>query len=118
MINPSAKSPLVLSVGAASTNIKEVISFSGKETAFPATVNPSTIFNQLTGVFGTGGSTGGMTEATWQFRRGLSVIDMIRGDLGRFQSLKMSGADKSRVSDWLDLLKTTEDRSEGDDDAR
>ena len=110
-INPSAKSPLVLSVGAASTNIKEVISFSGKETAFPATVNPTTVFNQLTNVFGTGGMTGGgMTEATWQFRRGQSVIDMIRGDLGRFQNLKMSGADKSRVTDWLDLLKTTEDR--------
>ena len=110
-INPSAKSPLVLSVGAASTNIKEVISFSGKETAFPATVNPTTVFNQLTNVFGNGSTTpGGMTEATWQFRRGQSVIDMIRGDLGRFQNLKMSGADKSRVTDWLDLLKTTEDR--------
>jgi hypothetical protein len=109
-INPGAKTPLVLSVGAASTNIKEVISFSAKETAFPATVNPTTVFNQLTGVFGTGGNTGGPSPATWQFRRGQSIIDLIRGDLGRFQSLRMSNADRGRVTDWLDLLKTTEDR--------
>ena len=48
----------MLSVGAASTAIKEILSFSAPGTAFPATVNPVTIYNQLTGVFGTGGTGG------------------------------------------------------------
>ena len=39
-INPSAKSPLVLSVGAASTNIKEVISFSGTGDRVPGDRQP------------------------------------------------------------------------------
>ncbi len=32
----------------------------------------------------------------------------MKADLTRFQALKMSQADKSRVQDWLDLLRTTE----------
>ena len=68
-INPGAKAPLVLSVGAASTSIKEVISFSGPGVAFPATVNPTTVYNQLTGVFGTGpGTTGAGRHLAGQAR--------------------------------------------------
>ena len=58
-INPGGAAPLVLSVGAASTAIKEILSFSAPGTAFPATVNPTTVYNQLTGVFSTGTGTTG-----------------------------------------------------------
>lgn len=110
-INPGGKTPLVLSVGAASTGIKEILSFSGPGMAFPAIVNPTTVYNQLTGVFGSGG--GAMpgtpsTEADYRVRRGQSAIDLVKGDLTRYQALKMSQADKTRISDWLDLLRTTE----------
>jgi hypothetical protein len=112
-INPGGKSPLVLSVGAASTSIKEILSFSAAGTAFPAIVNPTTVYNQLTGVFGTGTTTGGMTgggmtEADYRVRRGQSAIDLVKGDLNRYKALKMSAADQSRIQDWLDLLRTTE----------
>ncbi|MFZ5896067.1 MAG: DUF1552 domain-containing protein [Myxococcota bacterium] len=104
-INPGGKTPLVLSVGAASTSIKEVLSFSGPNTAFPAIVNPTTVYNQLTGVFSSGGAS---TEADYRVRRGKSAIDLVSADLKRYQALKMSKADQDRLQDWLDLLRTTE----------
>jgi hypothetical protein len=110
-INPNGAAPLVLSVGAASTNIKEVVSFSAPNTAFPAVVNPKTVYTQLTGVFGSGGTAGApapMTEADYRVKRGQSVIDLVRADLQRYQSLKMSKSDQGRISDWLDLLRGTE----------
>jgi len=108
-INPGGKTPLVLSVGAASTSIKEVLSFSAPNTAFPAVVNPTTVYNQLTGIFGTGGSGGSPTpEADYRVRRGQSAIDLVSGDLKRLQGLKMSKADQDRIKSWLDLLRTTE----------
>lgn len=111
-INPGGTSPLVLSVGAASTKIKEILSFSGPNTAFPANVNPQTVYNQLTGLFKASGSTPGtapvMTAGDYKVARGASAIDLVKADLTRFQALKMSQADKTRVQDWLDLLRTTE----------
>jgi len=107
-INPNQASPLVLSVGAASTQIKEVVSFSGPGTAFPATVNPLTVYNQLTGVFGTGGTTGGTGQASYLVKRKQSVLDLCKQDLTRYQALKMSKQDKTLVQTWMDLLRTTE----------
>ena len=105
-INPQGKAPLVLSVGAASTGIKEILSFSAAGTAFPATVNPVTVYNQLTGVFGTGpGMTG---EAAWRVKRGQSILDLCKQDLTRYQGLRMSRVDQDRVKTWMDLLRTTE----------
>ena len=108
----------MLSVGAASTAIKEVLSFSAPGTAFPAIVNPLTVYNQLTGVFGTGSSTGGTGTARGRLRqvkRGQSVLDLCKADLTRYQSLKMSKADKTRVQNWMDLLRTTETGVDADD---
>src|SRR6478752_9570255 len=111
-INPGGTTPLVLSVGAASTKIKEILSFSGPNTAFPANVNPQTVYNQLTGLFKASGSTPGTAPVTtagdYKVARGASAIDLVKADLTRFQALKMSQADKTRVQDWLDLLRTTE----------
>lgn len=107
-INPGGASPLVLSVGSASTNIKEVVSFSGPNTAFPAVANPKTVYTQLTGLF-SNDSTGAPTpEGDYRVRRGQSAIDLVQADLKRYQALKMSKADQGRIKDWLDLLRTTE----------
>ena len=112
-INPNKNTPLVLSVGAASTKVKEVISFSGPSAAFPANVNPQTVFNALT--LGTGttptptGPTPTMPAAVdYHVQRGQSAIDLVRGDLTRLQKLKMSSADGLRLQNWLDLLRDTE----------
>jgi Protein of unknown function (DUF1552) len=92
-INPGGVSPLVLSVGAASTKIKEILSFSAPNTAFPANVNPQTVYNQLTGLF----STGTETQADYHVKRGQSAIDLVKGDLTRYQAPNMSQADKTRI---------------------
>jgi hypothetical protein len=108
-INPGAsKTPLVLSVGAASTQIKEIISFSDPGVAFPAIVNPTTVYGQLTGLFGTGGTTGGTPQADWHVARGQSALDLVRNDLKRLQAYNMSKVDQTRLKDWADLLRTTE----------
>jgi hypothetical protein len=117
LINPNKNTPLVLSVGAASTKIKEIISFSAPNTAFPANVNPQTVFNALTlgggatptPTSGTGGTGATMTPAVdYSVRRGQSAIDLVRGDLTRLQKQKMSTADQQRLQNWLDLLRDTE----------
>jgi len=105
-INPGGAAPLVLSVGAASTGIKEVLSFSGPGVAFPATVNPVTVYNQLTGVFKTGTGTTG--QAAYLVKRKQSVLDLCKADLQRYKSLRMSRADQDMVTTWQDLLRTTE----------
>ncbi len=112
-INPNKNTPLVLSVGAASTRVKEVISFSGPNIAFPANVNPQTVFNALT--LGSGATptptTPGPTmpaAVDYHVKRGQSTIDLVRGDLTRLQKLKMSSTDKGYLQNWLDLLRDTE----------
>jgi hypothetical protein len=113
LINPNKTAPLVLSVGAASTKIKEVISFSAPNTAFPANVNPQTVFNALTLGSGTTPTTTGSTgtispQVDYHVKRGQSAIDLVRGDLSRLQKQKMSSADQTRIQNWLDLLRDTE----------
>jgi hypothetical protein len=116
-INPGDKTPLVLSVGAPSTLIKEVISFSGPDTAFPSNVNPASVYQLLSGVVmsgGTGTTTGttgtgtGTTQADYMVQRGKSVIDLVTDDLQTYKRLNMSKADQDRVDTWLSLLRETE----------
>jgi hypothetical protein len=110
-INPNAGKPLVLGVGAASTSIKEVLSFSGPTTAYPANTSPQTVYQELSGVLAAGGSgTGGgpVTPADYHVARGQSVIDLVKDDLASYQRLNMSQADQGRIQDWLDLFRDTE----------
>ncbi|HET9960442.1 MAG TPA: DUF1552 domain-containing protein [Polyangiaceae bacterium] len=122
-INPGDKKPMVLGVGAASTLIKEVISFSGPNTAFPTNVNPQSVYTLLSGVVAQGGmSTGGgmgttsggtgtttgMTRADYLVAKGKSVIDLVSDDLQTYKRLNMSKADQSRIDAWLSLLRETE----------
>ncbi|HEY3498723.1 MAG TPA: DUF1552 domain-containing protein [Polyangiaceae bacterium] len=108
------KTPLVLGVGAASTLIKEVISFSGPEKAYPTNVNPQSVYTLLSGIVnaggsgGTGGTGGGPTPADYQVARGKSVIDLVKGDLEAYKRLNMSANDKQSVEQWLSLLRETE----------
>lgn len=112
-INPNKNTPLVLSVGAPSTKVKEVISFSGPNTAFPANVNPKTVFNALTLGMGmsptpTMPDPGMSPEVDYHIKRGKSAIDLVRSSLNRLQKQKMSGSDQGRIQNWLDLLRDTE----------
>jgi hypothetical protein len=115
-INPGDKTPLVLSVGAPSTLIKEVISFSAPNTAFPSNVNPQSVYKLLSGVVMGGssgtttGSTGstGTTQADYMVQRGKSVIDLVSDDLQSYKRLNMSKSDQDRVDTWLSLLRETE----------
>jgi hypothetical protein len=103
-INPQQTPPLVLSVGKASSSIKDVISFSAPSTAWTATVDPYAVYSLLTGVSAPG--TNGNSD--FRLKRGQSVIDIIHDDLATLQRAKMSQSDQQHIQAWLDLLRATE----------
>jgi len=102
-INPAARDPLVLSVGAATTSVKCLISYAAPQTPLLPIRNPATAYAKLnTLTF----SQGAQLE---QLRlRKQSIIDAVRDDLQAYQRLNMSAADQQRVSAWLQLVRETE----------
>jgi hypothetical protein len=105
LINPGTKTPLVLSVGRAFSNVKGIVSYSAAQTPYPPETNPRNVYTGLTGLFQT---TGGMTPADYRVTQGNSIIDLVRGDLDAFKRQPMSAADTKRIDDWLTLLRETE----------
>ena len=109
-VNPTGGAPLFMQIGGvtgSASNNMSVISWSDdKGTIFPGYGQPSQIYNQLTGLFGMGG-TGTMTPDTYKVARGKSVIDIVREDLTNLQRINMSASDKLKLSKWVDLLHTT-----------
>ncbi len=107
-VNPTGGTPLLMQIGGvsgSSTNTQAVISWSDANgTIFPGVGSPQTVFNNLTGLFGTGG---GMTPDTYAVVRGKSVIDCVRDDLDRLMSVNMSASDKRKLTDWTALLHYT-----------
>jgi hypothetical protein len=108
LVNPAGTttSPLLLSVGFAGSDVKQVVSYSASKTPYPAETNPATVYTTLTGLFGGGG----MTEADYRVAQGKSIIDLVDDDLQTFKRLKMSGADQKKIDDWLALLRATEEK--------
>ncbi len=100
------KSPLVLSVGNSfRSDVKAILSYSASRTPYPAETNAQNVYSSLTGLF-----VGGETEADYRVARGESIIDLVKEDLSGFKRLNMSGSDQKKVDDWLDLLRSTENR--------
>jgi hypothetical protein len=48
-----------------------------------------------------------MNPDTYKVARGKSVIDVVREDLGRLQSINMSATDKRKLTKWTELLHYT-----------
>jgi hypothetical protein len=107
LFNPVTKTPLVLSVGFASSDVKQVVSYKAASEPFLPETNASNVYNTLSGLFGTG-STEAPTEADYRVKQGKSIIDLVKGDLETFQRLPMSSGDQRKVTDWLALLRETE----------
>ena len=107
LVNPGAKTPLVLSVGASVAMAKSIVSFSAPGTPYPPETNPRNVYSRLTGLF-QGGTAAPSSEGDYRVRQGKSIIDLVRGDLDTFKRLNMSGADRKKVDDWLGLLRETE----------
>jgi hypothetical protein len=106
LVNPGTKTPLVLSVGNAFTNVKGIVSYSAPNTPYAPEVNPRNVYNSLTGLFA-GGTT---TAGDYRVLQGNSVMDLVKRELDAFKSLEMSAADKQRVDAWQSLLRQTEQK--------
>ncbi len=98
-------SPLFMQMGGVQgsmTNNQNVISWSDdKGTIFAGVGSPTTVYSNLTNLFTAGQPTNADTYAV---ARGKSVIDCVRDDLGRLNSINMSGSDKQRLKTWTELL--------------
>jgi hypothetical protein len=105
LVNPTTKTPLVLSVGNSFANVKGIVSYSAAQTPYAPEVNPANVYKTLTGAF-VGGAPA--TAADYRVKQGNSIMDLVRGDLDSFKRLNMSAADKKKVDDWQSLLRQTE----------
>jgi hypothetical protein len=109
LVNPSTKTPLVLSVGNAFANVKGIVSYSAPNEPYSPETKATNVFKGLTGLFNAGtAAEAPMTEADYRVKQGKSIIDLVRGDLDTFKRQRMSGADTKKVDDWLSLLRETE----------
>jgi hypothetical protein len=106
IFNPIAKTPLVLSVGYSSSDVKQVVSYKAAGEPYVAETRASNVYSTLSGLFGTG--SGEPTEADYRVKQGKSIIDLVSNDLATFQRLPMSMADQKKVTDWLELVRETE----------
>jgi hypothetical protein len=106
-MNADGAKPLLLSVGQRSDSIREVISFSAPSEPHVAEVNPALVYAQLTGILVDPGQ-GPTSEADYRVRQGLSVLDLVRGELDSFKRLDMSARDQQRVEAWAQLIRETE----------
>lgn len=104
LVNPGVKTPLVLSVGFAFSNVKGILSYKAAQTPYPPETNPKNVYSSLTGLF-SGGTT---TAADYKALQGKSILDLVKADLDGLKRLNMSNADKRRLDDWQSLLRQTE----------
>src|SRR5262249_37323437 len=104
LVNPGTKSPLVLSVGNAFSNVKGIVSYQDAQTPFAPETNPKNVSSALTGLF----TTGTPTMADYHVAQGKSILDLVKGDLDSLKRTNMSGADKQKLADWQALLRQTE----------
>jgi hypothetical protein len=82
----------------------QVISWSDdKGTIFPGLGSPTTVFSNLTNLFGSGTT----NPDSYAVARGKSVIDCVRDDLTRLAGVNMSASDKQKLNTWTELLHYT-----------
>jgi hypothetical protein len=109
LVNQGGSGPLVLSVGNVFSNVKGIVSYTAANEPYSPETSPTNVWTNLTGLF-TGGGAETTNEGSWEVSRGNSIIDVVRTDLTTLQGRNMSSADQQRLSDWLDLLRETEEQ--------
>lgn len=105
-VNPGGAAPLVMQIGGVRQDSLSNISYSAPGEIFPGIGSPTSIFNNLTNLFGQGE----MTEDTYQVVSGKSVIDIVRDDLDTLMRVDMAQSDQQKLQDWVDLLHQTSRR--------
>ena len=104
LVNPSTKSPLVLSPGTAFKNVKGIVSYQAANTPYTPESNPKNVYTTLSGLF----QTGTPTAADYRVAQGNSIMDLVKGDLTTLRNLNMSQSDKLKLDAWQQLLRQVE----------
>jgi hypothetical protein len=106
LVNPAAKTPLVLSVGNFFNNVKGILSYSAANTPYAPETKPANVYKSLATGFATGGAAPTMVD--YKVKQGNSILDLVKGDLDGLKRLNMSKADTKKIDDWASLLRQTE----------
>ena len=104
-INPGGGTPLFIQVGGIygnTSNTQPCISFDQPNQIFPGVSSPQQIYNNLTGLFGSGSA-----QDTYASVAGKSMVDIVRDQLNAYAAQPMSTSDKKLLADWTDLLQQT-----------
>lgn len=96
--------PLFFRVGnGGKEGAQSAISYSAAQELYSGGGTPREIFNELTGLFGTGA----VSPDTYQATRGKSILDLVRHDLAALQRQDMSRSDQDKLEAWKTLLHET-----------
>lgn len=99
--------PLFMRVGGRNDNEMSAISYSAAETQFPGIGNPSQAYDNITGLFMSGGSGGEGSPDTYAVVGGKNVLDIVADDLATLKRFDMSASDKRKLEAWEQLLTET-----------
>jgi len=105
-VNLNGAAPLHIQIGGVRNDAQSNISYSNAEEPFYGIGTPTSIYNNLTNLFGED-SPDSVTPDSYQVASGKSIIDIVRDDLKSLQRINMSQSDAKKVSDWVDLLHET-----------
>jgi hypothetical protein len=92
--------PLFMRVGNLAASTPSAISYSAAESQYAGHGTPLSVFERLTGLFGSGA----MSPDTYQAVRGKSVVDLVKDDLETLQRFDMSRSDRNKLEAWKALL--------------
>jgi hypothetical protein len=103
---------LVLAVGNKSTESGWNLSYSASGTPLPKLVNPVEVFDMLFADLVVGDDPAARAEAEKKRRRGASVLDFLRKDIGRLNA-RLAGPEKLKLEQHLGSLREIEKQLEG-----
>lgn len=102
-LNPTGIGPLVAHFGGARTDSPSTLSYSAPLEAYRGVGTAAQMYSNLTNL---GSDTGGeMTPDTYRVvAHGQSAVDIVRQDLTRLQTQRMSTSDAQKLAHWVELL--------------
>jgi len=98
-LSPQGKPLLLNTSGQSREQAQTAISYSAKDTIFPAQ-SATSAFAALTNLFQPNMPP---NEDAWAVAKGKAMADIVRGDLNRLMAQNMSKADKEKLSAWVEL---------------
>lgn len=104
-LNAPGVGPLVAHFGGVKTGAIDNMSYSAPLEMYTGVGTAAAMYATLTNLGAGGGGGGEAPEATYQVAaRGKSAVDLVRDDLMRLRTQRMSASDYAKIDQWAELL--------------